>query len=329
MPGRIRRRGDRLTSVTPAPDRTTEPRIEEVQHGTMRWVNIESPGPADETWLREHFEFHDLDYEDVRSHNQRPKIDEYPEYMFIILHLPVFDKKVGRLNAAELDMFIGPDLVITLPNEALKPIEYLFERCKTHADTRTARMSQGSGYLLYTLVDDAFSYCFPMLRKIGLKLDRIEEDIFIEGRSREVVRDISNVKLEIINFRKIIRPQRAVLRDLERTKNRYIAEDLEIYFDDIVDTSERMWDMLENFKEIVDALEATNETVLTHAVNDNLRVLTAFSAMFLPLTLLASIFGMNTGVPGEQKLIAFWIILAAMAVMIGGMITWFRKRDWF
>ena len=139
-----------------------------------------------------------------------------------------------------------------------------------------------------------------MLRKIGNKLERIEEDIF-EGRSEEVVRDISNAKQEIINFRKIIRPQRAVLRDLERTKQRYLAEDLEIYFDDIVDASERIWDMLENYKEVVEALEDTNESVLSHRVNDVLRVLTAFSVVILPLTLIASIWGMNVGVPGRGR----------------------------
>ena len=91
------------------------------------------------------------------------------------------------------------------------------------------------------------------------------------------MRDISNVKQEIINFRKVVRPQRAAFRDLERTKARYIAEDLDIYFDDIIDASERIWDMLENYKEVVEALEATNESVIAHRINEILRVLTAIS----------------------------------------------------
>ena len=99
---------------TPAP----EPNVEVVEHGGLRWINIERPGPVDQAWLEEHFEFHPLDYEDVASRNQRPKIDEYPDYLFIVLHFPVFDKAVGRLNAGELDIFIGPDYLITLPNTA-------------------------------------------------------------------------------------------------------------------------------------------------------------------------------------------------------------------
>ena len=115
------------------------------------------------------------------------------------------------------------------------------------------------------------------------------------------MRDISNAKQEIINFRKVIRPQRAAFCDLERNKQRYIADDLDIYFDDIVDASERIWDMLENYKEVVEALESTNESAIAHRSNEIFRVLTAFSVIFLPLTLIASIWGMNVHVPGEER----------------------------
>jgi magnesium transporter len=164
-----------------------------------------------------------------------------------------------------------------------------------------------------------------MLRKIGNKLERLEEDIF-EGRSEEVVRDISNSKQEIINFRKIIRPQRAVLGDLERTKQRYLPDDLEVYFDDINDASERIWDMLENYKEVVEALEDTNESVLSHRVNEVLKVLTAFSVVILPLTLVASLFGMNVSFPFETGVGAFWVIVGVLAVVLGGMVGYFRRR---
>jgi len=324
-----RARVDAAHAVAPA----TEPNVEIVEWDGLRWINIERPAPVDRAWLEEHFEFHPLDYEDVLSRNQRPKIDEYEEYLFIVLYFPVFDKTVGRLNAAELDIFIGPDYIITLPNTPIPPVEYLFERCRSSEEVREALLSKGSGSLLYKIVDDSFDYCFPMLRKIGNKLERLEEDIF-EGRSEEVVRDISNSKQEIINFRKVIRPQRAVLRDLERTKQRYLAEDLEVYFDDIVDASERIWDMLENFKEVVEALEDTNESVIAHRFNDVLRILTVFSIVFLPATLIASIWGMNIGLPGggdpaTSATTVFWIVIASMILLLAGMLAYFRRRGWF
>jgi len=304
-----------------------EPRVEQVALGDLRWINIERPGSVDVAWLEEHFDFHPLAHEDVRSRNQRPKIDEYDDYLFIVLHFPVYDKHVGRLNAAELDVFVGPDYLITIPNAALQPVEYLFERCRVSEDIREQLLSRGSGYLLYRIVDDAFDYCFPMLRKIGHKLEDVEAAIF-EGRSEEVVRDLSNVKQEIINFRKIIRPQRSVLPDLERSKARYLSGDLEIYFDDIRDASERIWDMLENYKEVVEALEDTNESVISHRVNDILRVLTAISVVVLPLTLVASIWGMNVHVPGQGRVEGFWLVLGGMVALFVGMLAYFRQRGW-
>jgi magnesium transporter len=324
---RTARRGELIAAPQQAePDR---PRVEQIDSSGLRWVHIERPGPLERAWLEEHFEFHALDLEDVLSRNQRPKIDVYDDYLFIVLHFPVFDPAAGRLGAGELDLFVGPGYVVTIPNQPLQPVEYLFERCRAKEEMREQIFSRGSGYLLYRLVDDSFDYCFPMLRKIGNKLDALEDDIF-EGRSEEVVRDISNVKQEIINFRKVIRPQRPVLRDLEKVKQRYLAPDLdlEIYFDDIVDAHERIWDMLENYKEVVGALAETNESVISHRVNDILRVLTSISVIVLPLTLIASVWGMNVGVPGEGDQADFFLIVGALLVMFLTMIVYFRRRGW-
>src|SRR4051795_12785878 len=225
MPNLPRLRRGARGAVAP-PEQPETPNVETIEANGLRWINIERPRAADRAWLEEHFDFHPLDYEDVFSRNQRPKVDEYDAYLFVVLHFPRFDKQISRLNAAELDVFVGPDYVITLPNERLDAVEYLFERCRTREELREQSFSKGPGYLLYKIVDDSVDSAFPMLNKIGNKLERIEDDIF-EGRSREVVRDISDAKQEIINFRKIIRPQRAALKDLERTK-RYIPETLEI-----------------------------------------------------------------------------------------------------
>jgi magnesium transporter len=321
------RRGDLIGPAPQAEPQT--PRVEQIDSAGLRWVNIERPGTLERSWLEESFDFHALDLEDVLSRNQRPKIDVYDDYLFIVLHFPIFDSVAGRLGAGELDLFVGPGYLVTIPNQPLQPVEYLFERCRAKEELREQLFSRGSGYLLYRIVDDSFDYCFPMLRKIGNKLDALEDEIF-EGRSEEVVRDISNVKQEIINFRKVIRPQRPVLRDLEKVKQRYLAPDLdlEIYFDDIVDAHERIWDMLENYKEVIEALAETNESVISHRVNDILRVLTSISVIVLPLTLIASIWGMNVGVPGKGNNTDFFLIVGAMLAMFVGMVVYFRRRGW-
>jgi magnesium transporter len=311
-----------------AVEERTEPRISELSADGLTWVHADRPGALEVSLLAERFGFHELDIEDVLSKRQRPKIDEYPEYIFVVLHFPFYDKTVRRLNAAELDVFLGPDFVITLPNVELLPVTYLFRRCEDDEELRADLFSKGSGYLLYHILDDLFDYCFPILDKIGAKLDSIEPAIF-EERSEDVVRDISNAKQELIAYRKIIKPERATLRLLERSTQRFLPEELEVYFDDIVDASERIWDLLDNYKEVIESLESTNESFIVHKQQYRLQLLTVVTVILLPLTLLASVFGMNVRVPGEGDMTAFWLILVIMLALGAGLIALFRWRRWF
>jgi magnesium transporter len=304
-----------------------EPRVHELSANGLTWVHLERIDADTVNALSERFGWHELDLEDVLSKRQRPKIDEYPEYLFIVLHFPAYDKAIQRLNAAELDVFLGPDYLVTLPNVELLPVSRLFERCRGNAALRDDLFGKGSAYLLYHVLDDLFDYCFPILDKIGHKLDRIEDEMF-EGRSEEIVRDISNVKQEIISYRKIIKPERATLRLLDRFTARYLPETLEEYFDDIVDAAERIWDLLDNYKEVVEALEDTNESVISHRQNEVLRALTVVSVLLLPLTLVASIFGMNVQFPGFESREGFWLIVAGMLATVGSLAAFFRYKRW-
>jgi len=321
---RIQRRRTRTVVEAAAP---AEPRLAEQTADGLTWVHLTSPSAKEAGQLAERFGWHALDLEDVLSKRQRPKVDEYPEYLFVVLHFPAYDKAVQRLNAAELDVFLGADFLITLPNVELLPVTRLFARCENDEELRETLFSKGSGYLLYHVLDDLFDYCFPILDKIGHKLDSIEDDMF-EGAAEDVVRDISNVKQEIISYRKIIKPERSTLRVLEARTQRFLPQDLEVYFDDIVDAAERIWDLLDNYKEVVEALEDTNESVISHRQNDVLRILTIFSVTMLPLSLLAGIFGMNVGFPGEGTHQAFWIIVGGMVGTLVAMVAFFRYKRW-
>jgi magnesium transporter len=321
---RIRRTRTRAVgdAVLPA-----EPRAAELTANGLTWVHLDAPGGAEAAELAERFGWHPLDLEDVLSKRQRPKIDEYPDYLFVVLHFPAYDKHVQRLNAGELDLFLGPDYLVTLPNTELLPVSRLFARCRDDEGLRDDVFSKGSGRLLYEVLDDLYDYCFPILDKIAYKLDAIEDDID-GGRSEEIVRDISKVKQEIISYRKIVKPQRPALRLLERHVVRFLPESLELYFDDLVDASERIWDLLDNYKEVVEALEATNESAISHRQNDVLRVLTLISTTALPLTVIASVFGMNVLFPGEGTHGAFWFIIGAMLAALVTMVAFFRYKRW-
>jgi magnesium transporter len=321
---RIKRPRTRAAAETAAP---AEPRLAELTAGGLTWVHLTAPTAEEAAQLAERFGWHPLDLEDVLSKRQRPKIDEYPEYLFAVLHFPAYDKAIQRLNAAELDVFLGPNFLITLPNVELLPVTRLFRRCEDDEELRQSLFSKGSGYLLYHVLDDLFDYCFPILDKIGHKLDTIEDEMF-EGRAEDVVRDLSNVKQEIISYRKIIKPERSTLRVLEGRVQGYLPQDLELYFDDIVDAAERVWDLLDNYKEVVEALEDTNESVISHRQNDVLRLLTIISVIILPVTLITGIFGMNVDFPGFGTATAFWVVVGAMVVTAASLIAFFRYKRW-
>src|SRR6476646_7760625 len=323
---RIRRARTRDTALAVA---APPARPAELAAAGLTWIHLDTPSLESAQELADRFGWHPLDVEDVMSKRQRPKIDDYADegYLFGVLHFPVYDRTIQRLNAAELDFFIGPDYLVTLPTVELLPVTRLFHRCQEDQEFREQLFSKGSGRLLYEVLDDLFDYCFPILDKIGHKLDSLEDDVF-EGRSEEVVRDISNVKQEIISYRKIVKPERSTLRLLERHVERFLPEELELYFDDVVDAAERIWDILDNYKEVIEALEDTNESVISHRQNDILRILTVFSVVLLPLTLITGFFGMNVHFPGFETAWAFWVIFLGMVSTLIGLLAFFRLKRW-
>ncbi|HEV7132962.1 MAG TPA: magnesium transporter CorA family protein [Gaiellaceae bacterium] len=316
------------------PEAAAPPRLAELHADGLTWIHLERPSHDEAQSLAARFGWHPLDVEDVMSRRQRPKVDVYTEddaagYLFAVLHFPVYDKAISRLNAGELDVFLGPNYLVTLPTVELRPVSLLFRRAFESEEFRSNLFSRGSGRLFYEVLDDLYDYCFPILDKIGYKLEQIDEDIDDVGvRAKDLVRDIHKVKQEIISYRKIIKPQRPTLRLLERSIERFLPEALELYFDDIVDASERIWDLLDNYKEVVEALEDTNESLISHQQNDILYVLTIFSVVMLPLTFLTGLFGMNVHFPGFNSGADFYVSLGLMVVTIAGMLGFFRWKRW-
>jgi magnesium transporter len=334
MPSLPRIRSRRGVPVrVPAED--TRPRITELHGEGVTWVHLLSPTTDEAQQLASRFGWHPLDVEDVLSRRQRPKVDVYTGdetrssgYLFTVLHFPVYDKTVGRLNAGELDAFIGQDYLVTLPAVELRPVTLLFRRAYESEEVRRQLLSRGSGRLFYEVLDDLYDYCFPILDKIGFKLEQIDEALGEDESARDLVTDIHRVKQEIISYRKIIKPQRPTLRQLERQIERFLPEELELYFDDIVDASERIWDLLDNYKEVVEALEDTNESLISHRQNDILYVLTIFLVVLTPLTFITGFFGMNVHFPGYNSWGAFLAALGFMLATVAGMLAFFRWKRW-
>lgn len=305
-------------------------RVNKVTFGDLTWIDIISPTHEETKFLGEAFDFHPLALEDCLSEIQRSKVDEYDDYLFLVLHYPRYYKKDQRLSSEEVDIFLGKNYLITLHEGELKPLVNFFKACAEQEEVRRRFMTQGSGFLLYEIIRRLFNYCFPMLDKIASNLGQLERQIF-KSRSRKMLEEISRLKLEIINFRKIIKPLRPVVKSLEGVIDRFLPEDLDVYFDDITDQNEKIWDLLENFKEVVDSLRETFEANTSYRINNLMRIFTVISVIILPMTLINGLFSMNVkGIPFSGYEFGFWITLGFTVIpaMFIASMMYFRKNEW-
>ncbi len=293
------------------------------------WIDIDNVDFDIISDLQKKYKFHDLDCEDILSTSQRSKIDIYDKYMFIVLHFPVDDKKIRTLRSTELYIFVSKHYLITIHKSENKLISSLREQCGKNLKTKKEFMGEGMGYLLYEVVLNVFQGCFPLLYNIEKFLNHIESDVFDHGsQQRDMLKDILLAKKNINVFRRIISPQRFVISTLENKTSKFFGTDIEAYFDDVVDMLEKIWGNLEELKEIAGFLQETNESVLTHSTNNIIKILTSFSVVMLPLTLVTGYYGMNVILPFSEYPFAFLGILVGMFVIVISMLFLFKFKKW-
>lgn len=305
--------------------------MQEVKFKNQRWINIVDPGEEGLLQLQKKYKFHELDIEDCIEGSQRPKVDDYDKYLFIVLQFPIYNKRHKRFDTGQLNIFIGQNYLITVHQGGLKPLDKIFEACQKSIKNRRKYFGQSTGYLLYEIISALFDSMFPITDKLQLSLKQIERDIFEARRPKDQLLEIMILKKNIITLRRIILPQRPVIATLEHKQKRFLPEDLVIYFDDVVDQIERLWGLLETQKEMIESLEDTNESLLSHNINSTIRTLTVFSAIMLPLTFLTGLFGMNVKLPFVQALEDgghFWSIIILVFVIGLTMFGVFKWKRW-
>ncbi|MAU08783.1 MAG: magnesium transporter [Anaerolineaceae bacterium] len=301
-------------------------------YGPVTWMDIVQPTPADVELLQERFPFiHPLNLEDVRSPMERPKIDENDNYLFIVMHFPLFDTRQSLSRPREVDLIVGRGFVVTVHDGVLKPLTSLYELCEEDDMQLQRFLGRGANHAFYTIIDQLVDYVLPILRKVDTNIREIEEEIFTQD-TREVIRDISLVRRDVIALRRIIRQQVPIIEQLEQVEHPIIHEDLEEYFGDIADHVHKARDIIDENYEIITSLADTADTLASHKINEVMRILTVISVIMLPLTLISSIYGMNIPLPGQddfrQESDAFWLIAVFMVVISVLMLWYFRKRHW-
>ncbi len=298
--------------------------------GRLTWYYIENATEREVQYLADNFHFHTLALDDVLSRNQRPKIDDYESYLFIVLHFPVFDKTNRVTTPSELDIFIGENFMVTSHKGDLKPLSKMFNECLIDENVRQKYMGRSASFLFYQLLDRLVNYCFPILDRIEDNVDKIEDLIFSRAVP-ETVREISMIRRDLISFRRIIHPQISVVEELEKEKYPFFKEDQDVYFGDIADHIRKIWDGLEDCKEVVDGLADTSNWLTSHRIQEVMRVLTIVMALMAPPTLIASVYGMNVHLPGGNgggEPLTFVLIIGLMLVTAVAMLWYFHRKNW-
>lgn len=324
---RARRKSLDMTSIDSAKQ---DLRIESITLGRLTWLNIEKPTERETEFLAEHYPFHQLELDDCLSRIQRPKIDldEDDKYLFMVFHFPVFNKEARVTTASQVSIFMGMDYLITLHGGNLKPLTKFFTDCETNPETRQDNMGHSSGYLLYIILDRLVNYCFPIMNKIGSNIDAVEDKVFTED-AREAVRELSFLRRDVLTFRRLIKPQTEVFEWLEKSELPLIKEDPEVYFGDLADHNRKILDSLDEYREVIEGLNDTNNTLTSFRINQVMRLLTVISVILLPLTLVSGILGMNVDLgPIGNNSHSVIAILIVMLFMVVGMLAFFRMKRW-
>jgi magnesium transporter len=298
--------------------------MESLSWGDIAWVDIAPPTEKETEYLAQNYPFHHLDLDDTLSKKQRPKIDEYKEYLFFVFHFPIYRKEERVLTTSQLSVFIGPKYLITLHKGEFNPLVKLFKECQIDEESRREYLSQGPGYLLYRILDRLVDYCMPMLNKVGDGIEDVEKRIF-SNRQGGAIRGISRLRRDVIAFRRIIWPMRAVIGSLEPKIRRFTEVELSVYFGDVVDHLDKIWDGLDEYKEIIEGLSDTYDSLATNRTNEVVRILTIFATVMLPVTVIASIYGMNIELPFMNSEYAMLYVFLIMLVIIVGILYFLRR----
>lgn len=302
--------------------------IQEIKTGSLKWTHIGFNGSKEIEYLKNNFKFHPLDLADCAKTVQRPKIDEYEDYLFIVLTFPYFNRNNREIIPSQICFFIGQNFLVTMSDGHLPPIDRFFQESFKNETLRYKYLSHNPFYLASEIINRLQLYLYPIMDHISDDITNVQEVIF-KGYEKKMVSEILLIKRNIIIFRKTVQAHKNILKKLQHKGDKFfVPKDINIYLNNNLEQTKDIWDILDGLKEYIDALYNTNESLISFRLNDIMKILTIISVTLLPATLIAAIFGMNAHMPLINIPYDFWLILGLMAVMILSFIIYFKKKDW-
>jgi len=300
--------------------------IETIKIGRLKWLNIKTPTNDDLDTIENTYHFHPLDIEDCRESNQRSKIDIYDDYHFLVLHFPNFDKQNLFIKPREVKIFWGEDFLITI-GKSHWAVDNVFDDAMQQYKRGEDFEIGTSDAILYAILEKLMNESIQLLRKVGLELELINRELF--GKSpAKIIERLSVTRKNIIVLNTMLKPQLRVFNKFESGNVQGFADNMEDYWGNILDYYNRMWDMTEDYGELIEGLSTTFDSLQTNKTNEIMKILTLISSIVLPLTLMTGIYGMNVMLPMSENNHAFWIIALIMFGIGAGMIALFKRKKW-
>ncbi len=287
------------------------------------WVDFEGPAPEAAEILSRVFHFHTLAIEDCISETLLPKIDDYGDYIFLVLHGA---RTMGDQTfvTTEVNFFLGPNYLVSYHDEPSRSVSQAKERCLRNGHSIT----RGADFLLHEILDAMVDHYFPVLDQFDSIIDGIEAEVFAQP-DRETLNRIFTLKKEVMHLRRVAGPQREILNRLSRDPLRVISPTAAVYFRDVYDHLARITDLAESYRDLVTSALDAYLSVVSNRLNEIMKLLTVFTATLMPLTLITGIYGMNfENMPELYSPYGYFVVLAVMAVIIVGMLAFFRKKKW-
>ncbi len=328
-----------VTCVDYCPEQARVERVDDVRSflathrpewSSVRWIDV--VGVGDPTLLRalaEKYELHPLAVEDVVNRGQRPKAEDYPASaehpgrLFVVVRL--VDRVDGNLSTEQVSLFLGRDTVLSFRARGPEPFAPIVQRIETPGSR--LRRSDAS-FLLYCLIDAVVDHSFPLLEEVSDGLEELEEAVFQDQAGRDAPQRLHRMNRELMVLRRVTWPMRDLLDNLHREHHECLSDTTRTYLRDVHDHVVRILDLLETYRELASNLVEMHMVSASNRLGDIVKTLTIISTIFVPLTFLAGVYGMNMPIPENEHAWtypAFWMVSVGIA---GALLYWFRRRDW-
>lgn len=297
--------------------------IRQIKTKELTWVDIVDPKKEDIDFLEREFIFHAIDLKELSHRSARPKLEEYPGYLFMIVHSPVFDAKSRSTAPAEVDIFITDGCIVTVHMGRVDLLDQFFKQVNESPVLRERYVGRTSAYLLYSIMSVLIDSAFPKIDHIYEKIESAEQKIF-NGEERSMVYELSALAHDVSGFRQIIRPQ-VHLYNPDTLRGEFSTPVYKAVFKSLQSHLQRVWDALDNQQEKITSLSETNSNLFSHKLNEFIKILTVISALFIPLGVIGQVLPSLSDAP-IVNVVIFWIIITFMFVIDFVILWYYRSR---